>query len=65
MSGAEKPYFAIRETKNSADRPTHEEIAMRAYQLYLERGGSNGNDVNDWLQAEQELLKPSTRAAAA
>jgi hypothetical protein len=34
---------------------THEEIARRAYQLFLERGGENGQDVNDWLRAEAEL----------
>ncbi|MGC9996133.1 MAG: DUF2934 domain-containing protein [Terriglobia bacterium] len=27
----------------------------RAYELYVQRGGSPGNDVDDWLQAEQEL----------
>ena len=35
--------------------PTHEEIAMRSYELYLERGGGDGHDVEDWLQAEQQL----------
>jgi hypothetical protein len=32
-----------------------EEIAHRAYELYLERGGEPGNDVQDWLRAEKEL----------
>ncbi len=35
--------------------PTHEEIAVRSYELYLARGGSHGHDVEDWLQAESEL----------
>jgi hypothetical protein len=35
--------------------PTHEEIAARSYELYLERGGGDGHDVEDWLQAEQQL----------
>ena len=34
---------------------THEEIASRAYQIYLQRGADKGYDVDDWLQAEQEL----------
>jgi hypothetical protein len=38
-------------------RPTEEEIAMRAYHIYLERGGSEGNPTDDWLQAERELTK--------
>ena len=32
-----------------------EEIALRAYEIYLERGKTKGNDVDDWLQAESEL----------
>jgi hypothetical protein len=35
--------------------PTEEEIALRAYEIYLERGKTDGNDVDDWLQAEYEL----------
>ena len=33
-----------------------EAIAKRAYELFLERGGENGHDLDDWLQAERELL---------
>jgi hypothetical protein len=32
-----------------------EEIRRRAYEVYLERGKLSGHDVDDWLQAEQEL----------
>jgi hypothetical protein len=35
--------------------PAIAEIATRAYEIYLERGGSHGADVEDWLQAEREL----------
>jgi hypothetical protein len=31
-------------------------IAMRAYQLYEDRGYVNGFDLQDWLQAEREIL---------
>ena len=34
----------------SADR-----VAVRAYELYLARGGSDGQDFDDWLAAEREL----------
>ena len=63
----EKPYFAVSERQNPESRPTYEEIKVRAYQLYVERGGVNGNDVEDWLQAEQELLakRPQAIKAAA
>ncbi len=36
--------------------PTHEEIARRSYELYLERGAIDGFHEQDWLQAEAELL---------
>ena len=36
-------------------RPSHEEIRLRAYEIYLERGGLPGNELDDWLQAEREL----------
>jgi hypothetical protein len=35
--------------------PTHEEIAIRSYELYLARGGADGHDVQDWLDAEKQL----------
>jgi hypothetical protein len=35
--------------------PSHEEISLRAYEIYLERGGLPGNELDDWLQAEREL----------
>jgi hypothetical protein len=31
-----------------------EQIRRRAYQLYEQRGRIEGNDVDDWLQAEAE-----------
>jgi hypothetical protein len=34
--------------------PTHQEIAVRAHAIYLQRGGTCGSDLNDWLQAERE-----------
>jgi len=35
--------------------PTHEEIAVRSYELYLARGGEPGHAEEDWLRAEAEL----------
>jgi hypothetical protein len=35
--------------------PTHEQIAQRAYQLYLARGQAEGYDREDWLKAEKQL----------
>jgi Protein of unknown function (DUF2934) len=35
--------------------PSEEEIARRAHELYLQRGGEHGKDVEDWVRAEKEL----------
>jgi len=35
--------------------PTYDEIAEAAYQRYLQRGGGDGRDFEDWLEAEREL----------
>lgn len=37
--------------------PAHKEIANRAYGRYLQRGSADGFDIDDWLAAEQELLR--------
>jgi hypothetical protein len=46
--------------------PTHEEISLRAYQIYLERNGEPGDPHSDWLRAEAELAaapkKPSRKS---
>ena len=47
-----------------------QEIEVRAYYRYCERGCAPGADVNDWLAAEQEVLalhgtpSPSGKASA-
>ncbi|HXT86957.1 MAG TPA: DUF2934 domain-containing protein [Verrucomicrobiae bacterium] len=35
--------------------PTRDQIAQRAYELYQQRGGQHGRDLEDWLTAEREL----------
>ena len=35
--------------------PSDEDIRLRAYQLYLQRGGGPGMAFDDWLEAEREL----------
>jgi len=36
-------------------------VARRAYELYLERGGGDGRDFDDWLTAERELTNGHDR----
>ena len=35
--------------------PSHEEIALRAYQLWEERGKPDGSSEEDWHLAEHQL----------
>jgi len=35
--------------------PLEERIRLRAHQLYVERGNESGSEMDDWLQAEEEL----------
>jgi len=39
----------------ASDSPTYDEIAEAAYHRYLQRGGADGRDFDDWLEAEREL----------
>jgi hypothetical protein len=42
-----------------------ERIRCRAYQLYVERGNQSGSELDDWLQAEQEVLQAQEETLAA
>lgn len=37
--------------------PTDEDIRVRAYHRYLERGGTHGAHFEDWLEAKRDLQK--------
>jgi len=42
-------------SRSMGSEPSDEDIRMRAYQRYLERGGDHGMDFEDWLAAEREI----------
>jgi len=48
---------AAKKPRVAGIRPTTEEIALRAYHIYLERDGAPGNALEDWTRAERELLE--------
>jgi len=52
--------------------PDEDRIRQRAYEIHKTRGGGPGHELDDWLQAERELLAeqehpvgPGERPAAA
>ncbi len=50
-----QPKTAVKSSTKSLTQPTQEEIAKRAYDIYLARGGQGEQAEEDWLQAEREL----------
>jgi hypothetical protein len=44
-------------------RPTHAEIAKRAYEIYVKNGRRQGQCERNWLQAEQDLRKQGMAAS--
>lgn len=52
---------AVKKTRAAKTAPTHEEIALRAYEIYLERGGAPGDALQDWTRAERELFEKNSK----
>jgi len=53
---------------DSNSTPTQEQIARRAYEIFIERGQPNGRDLEHWLEAERQLsssgqTKPAAQTA--
>jgi hypothetical protein len=42
--------------------PSYEQIAEAAYHRFLQRGGRDGRDFDDWIEAEQELRRAHHRS---
>lgn len=59
------PTFAKEMTRRNKEA-LQDEIARRAYELYEARGYVDGFDVEDWLQAEQDIVgsTPASKAAS-
>ena len=57
---------ALARTKElpSENLSLEEQIQRRAYELYVERGKS-GSEIDDWLQAEEEILESQEQELAA
>lgn len=45
-----------------SDAARQEEIAQRAYEIFLSRGADHGRDFEDWLQAEREVSERRRQA---
>jgi len=56
-NGAQAPPVEQTEETSVSHGPTQDQIKLRAYQIYLERGARPGQELEDWLRAERELQK--------
>jgi hypothetical protein len=54
-AGDDAPLEAMSRSNSMGSEPNEEDIRVRAYHRYLERGGGHGMDFEDWLEAEREL----------
>ena len=56
--GAEKSSLALVTAPDARPPEDTAKISARAYELYEGRGCEPGQDQQDWLRAELEILKP-------
>ncbi len=52
----------VTKSRTARKSPEQEDIALRAYQIYLKRGGAPGNELDDWTRAERELFAANGNA---
>ena len=62
-SEALNPGAEPQEQDRLLDSTREDKIRRRAYEIYLERGGEPGHDLEDWLQAEHEFTTDQSKAA--
>ena len=51
-----REWFMEKDT-SGGERPSRQEVSRLAYSFWEGRGCVDGNDVEDWLRAEEELKR--------
>lgn len=51
-----KRTYPTPETASNFAAPSQDEIALRAHQIWCQQGCPQGHDVDNWLDAEQQVL---------
>ncbi|MGA9777274.1 MAG: DUF2934 domain-containing protein [Verrucomicrobiia bacterium] len=54
-SGTKSQNWTMNDTSTAI--PQREQIEARAYDIYLARGAEPGHELEDWLQAEHEIME--------
>ena len=56
------PALARAKELPSENLSLEEQIQRRAYELYVQRGNQSGSELDDWLQAEEEIHQAQAEA---
>jgi hypothetical protein len=63
------PALTMKQTPKPSSTPTEkkleQQIRRRAYELYEARGRGDGHELDDWLQAEIDIIGNATSSATA
>ena len=63
VAGGESMPATARVTETPIETlPVEERIRRRAYELYVQRGSESGSELDDWLQAEEEIQRAAEEA---
>jgi Protein of unknown function (DUF2934) len=59
IGGADTPQpgAGVEEAELLLQSKREQEIRIRSYEIYLQRGEESGDEAQDWFQAERELTK--------
>ena len=52
-------------TSDPRDIELEDQIRLRAYELYEERGREDGHEMEDWFRAKEEIIIKKFRTATA
>lgn len=52
----------VKPAKSASVKVTHDQIAAKAYEIYLSRDNKPGDELSDWIKAEQLLSGKKPKA---
>jgi hypothetical protein len=55
---ASVPTIVPKSPKTFRAMPSHQQISLRAYEMYQSGGCNHGRDQSDWYKAEKEMFAP-------
>ncbi|MGH9357577.1 MAG: DUF2934 domain-containing protein [Candidatus Acidiferrales bacterium] len=55
---AAKPRIVYGEQLGTLEEAIQKTIALRAYEMFEAKGRAHGHDMEDWFDAEQDLIRP-------